>query len=243
MSIQPSNNPQAVFNVGPGSMQALQIVATGEDIATMGRNVSIFKTEPEAETVDMVALFAAAVTHGFFGPSMTAEARLGSLEGATARWSLTTRGVPPEAFRVLANLLVLSDSASFTPADREIDTIAVASLPFPRTQQTPFEVDHMLPEQSGKERAVRIEFTAEPDVDAVLEALEVWCTLTILGGYRDALDHKEGGGFVEEPVWEGGGTFGIYLPILDCDEAVFDAVVTWASGFGSTTPVERIVIE
>jgi hypothetical protein len=205
---------------------------------------------PMAEVAQIADSFVAAVNAGMFAHnpagsrfSMQVVAVDGPSEGRM-RYVWRARGVPPEAYRVLLNMLAKSHYSSLplesvrlaSPSkhNRQLNRDSLMAGPFPaRTAMVPFEVRHAATIVDSKEPTIRLEFQRairDEEMEGLVPLFVAWDSLIGLGGYLESFDDKDLNEFplahdtyLAAPATVEHLLFGIVRP-----EAAFDALINMA---------------
>ena len=246
----------------------------GPDVALIEQPDGPSRATSDDAVPDVVHLWARAAQLGILGtsrgpgapPSVRVSDRARDAEGR-ATWRLEIDGVEWGALRVLTNLLLARRfdeivvgtenvfTAPFAPASPSPRTprparVALDTLTFPRAPaRLPFVVTREPIVKASRNRAVRVEFSrplADADVDAVVEALDLWADLIVWGGYAPSnMEPRESGALPEGALLYDETTVAQqFTDAFYCDEAAFDGVIGYALARASQEPrVVEIAIQ
>ena len=182
----------AVEGAGPW---ILDIVAHGDDVLRLRtpRRVELLD-DPVEDRVDPVAVFVDFLRAGGVRRGSVAAAVIEPVitpERLEAHWTLRLPAVPVDTLRILHAVFESNDyrSVTITQPDLVRPRADIAALSFPAIPlDVPFVVDHQRPSRSRRPRSVRLEFVDavhDDHHDAIVDAIDAWIELVMLGGYWD----------------------------------------------------------
>ncbi len=228
--------------------QELLVRIRGADVLELEEHAA---KNAEAPFPDLVERFVEAVHLGLFGGAEVVPwsgrgellAKAFDVDAREQRWTVRLDAIDRGAFRVLYNLLRardLDEIAMITEAPPGSKATAptlldVARLPYPNVYgKPPFEVRMAPALKAHKDRGIQIVFQRPPpdaEVDRLIETLEHWADLILLGGYAEAeMDPKESGCIPEPPFQLDELTVEAGFPeAFVADEAAFFAIINHAA--------------